>query len=209
MFRQLWRKFKNSEWEEDQANVPTNQSKKILIVGAGMVGLTSAYYLSKFGNYEVTIVEKDYPIKGASEQNANTIWIDMLPVFSSMNYLNVIKENLMFKENPTSYLRFRLIFESDFRYWLKHFIKCRSKERIERSTDAVVKLSSMGFKLYDDFVLDITDNRPDLVDYHQEVFSKIFKNFSPQDIAIKEKVVEITSKYDSGWKKFGREILRI
>ena len=171
------------------------------------VGLTSAYYLSKFGNYDVTVVEKDYPIKGASEQNANTIWIDMLPVFNSMNYLNVIKENLMFKENPTSYLRFSLIFESDFRYWLKHFIKCRSKERIDQSTNAVVKLSWMGFKLYDDYILDITENQPDLVDYHQEVFSKIFKNYSKQDIALKEKVVEITSKYDIGCRKYDKDIL--
>ena len=166
--------FKTVEWEEKHHEIDQNSKKKILIIGAGIIGLTSAYYLSKYGNFDVTVVEKDYPIKGASEQNANTICISMLPVFSSMNYISVIKENLMFKKNPTSYLKFSLIFESDFRYWFKHLLKCRTKERIEQSENAVVKLSALGYKLYDEYVLDVTDDQPDLVDYHQEVFSKIF-----------------------------------
>ena len=155
--------YNSAEWEEAHLDTTQDRKKKVLIIGAGMVGLASAYYLSKFGNYKVTVVEKDFPIKGASEQNANTIWIDMLPVFSSMNYLGVIKENFMMKKNPTSYLKFTLIFESDFRFFLKHFLNWRSDERIQRSTEAVVKLSALGYKLFDEYVLDITDNQPDII----------------------------------------------
>ena len=49
-----------------------------MIIGAGIIGLTSSYYISKFGNFEVTVVEKDYSIKSASEQNSNMTSIDII-----------------------------------------------------------------------------------------------------------------------------------
>ena len=203
----LWRISKLSECEDNEKKAIEDQRERILIIGAGMIGLASAYYLSKFGKYQVTVIEKDNPIKGASEQNLNTICIDLLPVLNSMNYIKVIKENFMFKENPTSYLKFTLIFNSDFRYWLKHYIKSRSQKRVEQSTNATLKLSSMGFNLYDDYVLDMTDNQPDLVDYHQEYFRKLFANLSEQDLAMKNEVVKITSEYDQECKLLDKDIL--
>ena len=35
------------------------QRKKVLIIGGGIQGLTTAYYLDKRGNYDVTIVDKE------------------------------------------------------------------------------------------------------------------------------------------------------
>ena len=124
----------------------------------------------------------------------------MLPVLNSMNYIDVIKQNFMRKDNPSSYLKFTLIFESDFRHWIKHYMKSRSQKTVNKSTEAVVKLSAMGYKLYDEYVLDITDNQPDLVDYHQEYFGKLFKGLNKADIEGKMKIIEVISKYDPGCK---------
>jgi sarcosine oxidase subunit beta len=46
-------------------NKRINENKKILVLGAGIVGAAVSYYLSKAG-YEVTVVEKDGPCAGAS-----------------------------------------------------------------------------------------------------------------------------------------------
>ena len=130
-----------SEWIEDTKETIIKAKPKVLVVGAGLMGLTSAYFLSKFGDYEVTVIEKDKNIKGASEQNANTITISSLPVFNSTNYMKILKENLMRKEKLTSYVKFTVIFDSQFRLWLRHYLKSRSKEQIDKSTNAVITLS--------------------------------------------------------------------
>ena len=38
-------------------------------------------------------------------------------------------------------------------------------------------------------------------------FLKFSRNYSQKEIEVKERVVEITSKYDSGWKTYGKDIL--
>ena len=201
-------KFRNfSEWLEESKETVIKTKPKVWVVGAGVIGIASAYYLSKFGDYEVTVIEKDTPVRGASEQNANTITISSLPVFNSMNFMKILKENLMFKEKPSSYVKFTLIFESQFRLWLRHYLKSRSKEQIEKSTNAVITLSYLGCSLYDDYMMDLTNSNPDIVDYHQEFFTKIYKNQSETDIASKRKLMGMIAKYDPGCHELSAERL--
>ena len=56
--------------------VRSNDSKKILIIGAGMQGINTAYYLLQSNpNLKITIIDKELPITGTSMQNAGTISI--------------------------------------------------------------------------------------------------------------------------------------
>ena len=57
------------------------QKPKVLIIGAGMIGITSAFVLSKLDQYDITVIDKDFPIKGASEQNANSVTLESYHVF--------------------------------------------------------------------------------------------------------------------------------
>ena len=50
---------------------PSNKSR-IVVVGAGIVGISSALYLQKAG-FEVTLVDRDAPGNGASFGNAGAI----------------------------------------------------------------------------------------------------------------------------------------
>lgn len=52
-------------------NIPMNQ-KKVIIIGGGVVGLCTAYYLVKEG-HEVTIIERDTILQGCSFGNAGMI----------------------------------------------------------------------------------------------------------------------------------------
>ena len=66
----------------------------------------------------------------------------------------------------------------------------------------------LGCSLYDDFIMDLTDNNPDLVDYHQEFFTKIFRNLTPDDILSKKKLMSMIAKYDPGCHELSEERLK-
>ena len=67
-------------------NIKRDKKKEIVVVGGGMVGLTTAYYLAKnYPQNHVTVLEKnDQPMIGSSYQNGN-----LLPVDFCHSWMNV------------------------------------------------------------------------------------------------------------------------
>ena len=62
MLKYFWNS-KKVECQDKKLSEIKDSKQKVLVIGAGMIGLASAYYLSKFGNYQVTVVEKRLPNK--------------------------------------------------------------------------------------------------------------------------------------------------
>ena len=52
-------RFYSSSCQEQSSE---SSKQKILIVGAGLAGVTTAYYLAKLGLYNITVIDKQFPI---------------------------------------------------------------------------------------------------------------------------------------------------
>lgn len=100
---------------EDTLSIVANDKRRVCIVGGGIIGLSTAYYLSKLNRYSITVIEKDSIVDGASARNAGTITLSSFSPWTTVNMWGIIKENLFMKKERTAYLKFSLIFDSDFR----------------------------------------------------------------------------------------------
>ena len=95
------------------------KNKNVLIVGGGIIGLSTAYFLSKYGISNISVIDKDSPIKGASIRNAGTITLSSYFPWTSVNIWRILRDNLLMRKERDSYFKFSLIFDKEFRFWLK------------------------------------------------------------------------------------------
>ena len=100
---------------ENNPNAIADVKRRVCIVGGGIIGLSTAYYLAKRNRYVITVIEKDSTIDGASARNAGTITLSSFSPWTTVNMWGIIRENLFMKKERTAYLKFSLIFDSDFR----------------------------------------------------------------------------------------------
>jgi len=157
--------------------------------------------LSKYKKYQVSIIDKDSPIVGASTGNAGTITLSSYSPWTTVNMWEIVKQNLLMKRERDAYLRFSLVFDKDFRYWMTRYLSYRNKEAIERGSRAILSLGQYSIRLFDSVVSEITSN-PDEVEYHSEPFINTQKKITEEDI--KGQVI----KFDRV-KKFDGEFLHL
>ncbi|CAI2368205.1 unnamed protein product [Moneuplotes crassus] len=183
------------ELDEDKISEQIESKEKILIIGSGIMGINSAYFLAKDGRYDVTVIEKDNPIKGATEQNGNALTFILYPAWTTMSIKQVMKDIVTFNSTPTCYFRLSLLFDKHFRFWAWKYLKCRDKECVEKSNSAMIKLGATSYNLFDDFIKDCTDNNPDVVEYHPEILTTIYKGLTKDAIEGKKELVKFFQNY--------------
>lgn len=111
----------------------------VCIMGGGIMGLQTAYFLQKF--YNVTIIEPNDRVEGASEKNAGTITTSM-PVWTTKNWKQSVKDNINFPsrwwygvDTVFCLVKPSLILDREFRAWVWKYLKCsKNKDEIERVT---------------------------------------------------------------------------
>jgi hypothetical protein len=162
--------------------ISKTRRKKVLIMGGGIIGLSSAYFLSKLNKYDISLLEKNFPITGASIQNAGTITLSSYAPWTTVNIWGVIKENLLMYKNPTSVLKYSLIFDKDFRYFLRKFMQNRTEDSISKGCKSILELGKFSISYFDDVVSEITSNNPDEVEYHDENFVSTNKGCSQAEV---------------------------
>jgi D-amino-acid dehydrogenase len=139
--------------------------KEVIIVGSGIVGLVSAYFLNKKG-HKVTILEKSSTIKNAATYgNAGAISpFEKMPLSNPPLIKNSIKLFFQGKSpfiiNPT--------LNTHFYKWLYHFLKSANQKRIQRSLMLFKKYGQESIKIYNSLSKDIE------IDYHQKGILTIF-----------------------------------
>ena len=125
-------------------------SKKILIVGGGIIGICSAYYLSKSG-HDVTIIDKYGMNSGASYVNAGYLSPGhIIPLAAP----GVIKQGLkwMFNSSSPFYIEPRI--NVDFFKWLYAFNKSCSDNNIKSSIVPIIEMSLLSQELLKDIKKD-------------------------------------------------------
>jgi D-amino-acid dehydrogenase len=120
---------------------------KIGIIGGGIIGLFSAYYLKKQG-FEVTVIEASDASDGCSHGNAGMIVPShIIPLAAP----GMIAKGMRWMLSPTSpfYIRPRL--SGDLVRWGYLFWKNSTDKHVQRSIPVLRDLSLLSKSLYQDF----------------------------------------------------------
>ena len=109
-------------------------SKNIIVIGGGIIGLCSAYYLQKEG-HQVTIIDQSNLDAGASYVNAGYLSPSHLIPLSAPG---VMKKGLKWMFNPASPLYIKPRLDADFLKWTWAFNKsCNSKHVAKAAIDPI------------------------------------------------------------------------
>jgi D-amino-acid dehydrogenase len=125
---------------------------KIGIIGSGIIGLSSAYYLSKAGHH-VTIIEQSDLKDGCSFGNAGMIVPSHLVPLAAPG---MISKGIRWMFNSTSpfYVKPRL--NGDLIKWGYHFYKSATKEHVEQSAMALKEISLLSKAMYQQLTKELT-----------------------------------------------------
>lgn len=139
----------------------------IAIIGGGIVGLSSAYYLNKAGN-QVTIIDQSDLKDGCSFGNAGMIVPShIIPLAAP----GMISKGIrwMFNSQSPFYVKPRL--NGDLLKWGYHFYKSSTKEHAAKSAPALKSLSQFSKEMYQQLAKDL----PFDFGYHERGLLMLYK----------------------------------
>lgn len=117
---------------------------KVGILGSGIIGLSSAYYLSKAGHH-VTIIDQSDLSDGCSHGNAGMI---VPSHFIPLAAPGMISKGLRWMFNSTSPFYVKPRFDKELIKWGYHFYRSATKEHVQKSAPALKEISLLSKSLY-------------------------------------------------------------
>ena len=120
--------------------------KHCIIIGGGIIGLCSAYYLQKEG-HQVTIVDQSNMDAGASYVNAGYISPSHIIPLSAPG---VMKQGLKWMFNSSSPLYIKPRLDLDFLKWTWAFNKSCNTAHVQKAIPAIKDITLLSQKLYED-----------------------------------------------------------
>ena len=121
-------------------------SKKVIVIGGGIIGLCSAYYLQKEG-HQVIIVDQSNMDAGASYVNAGYLSPSHIVPLSAPG---VMKKGLKWMFNSASPLYIKPRLDADFLKWTMAFNKSCNSNHVAKAIPAIKTISLLSQELYDD-----------------------------------------------------------
>jgi len=121
-------------------------SKKVVVIGGGIIGLCSAYYLQKEG-HEVTVIDQSNLTEGASYVNAGYLAPSH---FIPLAAPGVMKKGIKWMFNPSSPLFIKPRFNLEFLQWAWAFNKSCNPKHVTQSVNVIKDISVLSQELYDD-----------------------------------------------------------
>jgi len=118
--------------------------KQILIIGGGIIGLCSAYFLQKEG-HNVTILDKSDISSGASFINAGYITPSHIVPLASPG---MISKGIKWMFNPSSPFYIKPRWDVDFFKWAWYFHRASTKEKVERAIPVIKDINIMSRELF-------------------------------------------------------------
>ncbi|XRE43699.1 D-amino acid dehydrogenase family protein in hydroxy-L-proline catabolic cluster [Tenacibaculum discolor] len=121
-------------------------SKEIIIIGGGIIGLSSAYYLQKEG-HKVTVIEKSDFSSGASFANAGIITPSHIV---SLAAPGMISKGLKWMLSSTSPLSIKPRLDYDFLQWAWFFKKSATHTKVAASIPVIKDINLFSRELYEE-----------------------------------------------------------
>jgi len=121
------------------------KNKSVIVVGGGIVGLSTAYFLQKAG-HRVTVLDKSGITSGASFVNAGYLTPSHIVSLASPG---MITQGLKYMFNASSpfYMKPRL--DPDFIRWAWYFKKSSTQTKVEQSMSIIRDINMMSRELYE------------------------------------------------------------
>ncbi|MFM8911373.1 MAG: NAD(P)/FAD-dependent oxidoreductase [Flammeovirgaceae bacterium] len=117
---------------------------KVGILGGGIIGLSSAYYLNKLG-HEVTVIEQSNLSDGCSHGNAGMI---VPSHFVPLAAPGMIAKGIRWMFDATSPFYVKPRFDRELIRWGYHFYRSATAGHVKRSAPALKELSLLSKSLY-------------------------------------------------------------
>jgi D-amino-acid dehydrogenase len=121
-------------------------NKNVIIIGGGIIGLCSAYYLQKEG-HQVTVIDKSNMDSGASYVNAGYITPSH---FVSLASPGMLSKGIKWMFNPKSPLYIKPRLDVDFMKWAWAFKKSATASKVEQSITPLLDINLLSRDLYED-----------------------------------------------------------
>lgn len=125
--------------------------KKIVVIGGGITGLSSAYYLLKEG-HQVTVLDKSFITTGASFINAGYLTPSH---FIPLAAPGIITQGLKWMLNSASPFYIKPRIDLDFFKWGLHFKKSATKKNVEQSIPVLKELNLKSQTLFEEMINDL------------------------------------------------------
>ena len=125
--------------------VSMGKNKSVIVVGGGIVGLSTAYFLQKAG-HEVTLFDKSDITSGASFVNAGYLTPSHIISLASPG---MITQGLKYMFNSSSpfYMKPRL--DPDFIRWAWYFKRSSTKAKVDQSMTVIRDINLLSRELYE------------------------------------------------------------
>ena len=124
-------------------------SKKVVVIGGGIIGLCTAYYLQKEG-CEITVIDKSNFTSGASHVNAGLITPSHIIPLAAPGMINKGLK-WMFNRSSPLYVKPRLDF--DFLQWTWLFKKSATAKKVAKSIPVIRDINLLSRELYEEMKL--------------------------------------------------------
>ena len=120
--------------------------KKCIVIGGGIIGLCTAYYLQKEG-HEVTVIDQSGMDEGASYVNAGYISPSHIVPLSAPG---IVKKGIQWMFDPSSpfYVKPRL--DADFLRWAWAFNKSCTHKHVNRSIPVIRDIAVFSHELFEE-----------------------------------------------------------
>ena len=120
------------------------EQKKVIIIGGGIVGLSTAYYLSKEG-HEVVVIDKGDIKTGASHVNAGYLTPSHIVPMAAPG---IISKGIKWMFNASSPFYIKPRMNKDLMDWGLKFIKSCTAEHVQHSMKTILEINLFSKQLY-------------------------------------------------------------
>ncbi|MCB0647076.1 MAG: FAD-dependent oxidoreductase [Saprospiraceae bacterium] len=145
-----------------------------IVIGGGIIGLSSAYYLHKAG-FQVKVIDKSAMDRGASYVNAGYLTPShIVPLAAPGMISKGIK--WMFDSSSPFYIKPRL--DWDFMKWTWYFKKASTTSHVQRSLKVIKDINILSRDMYDDI---LASGDLDAYQYERQGLLMVFKSAKAGD----------------------------
>lgn len=120
--------------------------KSCLVIGGGIVGLSTAYFLHRQG-HQVTVLDKSDLSSGASFVNAGYLTPSHIVPLAAPG---MVAKGLRMMLNPDSPFYIKPRADKDLLLWMWQFYKSANKRHVQKSIKPIAEINLLSRKLYEE-----------------------------------------------------------